>query len=191
MMWKSVPKSSILILSGNNKRIKRQDDYENVPFPVDEFILLLQPLHPSISPYWKRWSLSFIYPPQAIELTETNDNTGRYDDANAVTWVIKPLDACQDTYIIGYRVADANATSFLYTDLSTKTLTTTYAEPGIELKEGHWLIADHDFENQKKRIKREAKLYLSISQQPLYRCFTHKNFVCQRMELVLRTFLYF
>ena len=27
--------------------------------------------------------------PQAIELTETNDNTGRYDDANAVTWVIK------------------------------------------------------------------------------------------------------
>lgn len=129
--------------------------------------------------------------PQAIELTETNDNTGRYDDANAVTWVIKPLDACQDTYIIGYRVADANATSFLYIDLSTKTLTTTYAEPGIELKEGHWLIADHDFENQKKRIKREAKLYLSISQQPLYRCFTHKNFVCQRMELVLRTFLYF
>lgn len=86
--------------------------------------------------------------PQAIELTETNDNTGRYDDNNTATWVLKPLDASQDTYIIGYRVADANATFFLYTDQSTKTLNTTYAEPGIELKEGHWLIADHDFENQ-------------------------------------------
>lgn len=86
--------------------------------------------------------------PQPIELTETTDNTGRYDDTNSTTWVIKQLDADRGIYTIGYRVADANATSFLYADKASNTLSSTYAEPGMELKEGQWLVADHDFENQ-------------------------------------------
>ena len=88
--------------------------------------------------------------PVAVELSPTDDGTGRFNQEKILNWVIKPTDGDAKAYTIGYNVADANATAFLYASDRTAagageegvaTLSTTYAEPA--LAGGLWRIADN------------------------------------------------
>ena len=84
--------------------------------------------------------------PKAIELSTMEDGTGRFQDINhKKEWVVKTADASNGTYTIGYQMADAYATGFLYADdHSTQGISTTYAEPHSGFGAGVWLISSEE-----------------------------------------------
>lgn len=63
------------------------------------------------------------------------------DNGSNTHWLLKPCNPAKDTYALGCRIADANATGFLYAStLGESQLAKRYAEPARSYEPGQWRL---------------------------------------------------
>lgn len=124
--------------------------------------------------------------PMPIELTQTDDGTGRYNDSeNPFTWIIKKVNT--KDYTIGFQVSDAYATGFLTTcnqpgSISSSSMTPlvddgiaiTYAEPDASYTSGIWqILSQKDVETEEVILNEE---YTEYTPPTLAKAYTNVTF---------------